>query len=81
MDPCCFLCKGAHGICLSRGQCEHHKLAQAQDEADARARRTHRDPTADQAIRNATRSPKSKAPKSKTKAAPKRPFSYPKEDR
>ena len=74
MDPCCFLCKGAHGICLSRGQCEHHKLAQAQDEADARARRTYRDPTADRAIRNATRKPK-------PKAAPKRPFSYPKEDK
>lgn len=76
MDPCCFLCRGAHGICLSRGQCEHHKLAQAQDEADARSRRTYRDPTADQAVRNVTRSPKPK-----TKAAPKRPFSYPKEDR
>ena len=75
MDPCCFLCRGAHGICLSRGQCEHHKLAQAQDEADARARRTHRDPTADKAIRNATRSPKRR-----TKAAPTRPFSHPKED-
>jgi hypothetical protein len=76
VDPCCFLCKGAHGICLSRGQCEHHKLAQAQDEADARARRTVRDPTANEAIRNVMRSPKPK-----TKAAPKRPFSYPKEDR
>lgn len=76
MDPCCFLCRGAHGICLSRGQCEHHKLAQAQDEADARARRTVRDPTANEAIRNVMRSPKPK-----TKAAPKRPFSYPKEDR
>lgn len=76
MDPCCFFCKGAHGICISRGQCEHHKVAQAQDEADARARRTVRDPTANEAIRNVMRSPKPK-----TKAAPKRPFSYPKEDR
>lgn len=76
MDPCCFLCRGAHGICLSRGQCEHHKLAQAQDEADARARRTYRNPTEDQAIRNVMRSRKPKP-----KAAPKRPFSYPKEDR
>ena len=76
MDPCCFLCRGAHGICLSRGQCEHHKLAQAQDEADARARRTYRNPTEDQAIRNIMRSKKPKP-----KAAPKRPFSYPKEDR
>jgi hypothetical protein len=76
VDPCCFLCRGAHGICLSRGQCEHHKLAQAQDEADARARRTYRNPTEDKAIRNVMRSRKPK-----TKAAPKRPFSYPKEDR
>jgi hypothetical protein len=76
VDPCCFICKGAHGICLSRGQCEHHKLSQAQDEADARARRTVRDPTANEAIRNIMRSRKPK-----TEAAPKRPFSYPKEDR
>ncbi|AYN57949.1 hypothetical protein PP640_gp77 [Arthrobacter phage Faja] len=76
MDPCCALCKGPHGICLSRHACEHHKAAQAQDEADARARRTYRDPTADLAIRNATRTPKPK-----TKATPKRPFSYPKEDK
>jgi hypothetical protein len=76
VDPCCFLCKGAHGICISRGQCEHHKLAQAQDEADSRARRTYRKPTEDQAIRNIMRSRQPKP-----KAAPKRPFSYPKEDR
>lgn len=76
MDPCCYLCRSAHGVCLSRGQCEHHKLAQAQDEADARARRTYRNPTEDQAIRNIMRSRKPKP-----KAAPKRPFSYPKEDR
>ena len=73
-DACCFLCRGVHGICLTAYGCEHHKLAQAQDEADARARRTYRDPTADRAIRNTTRKPK-------PKAAPKRPFSYPKEDR
>ncbi|UYL86657.1 hypothetical protein SEA_RADFAD_79 [Arthrobacter phage RadFad] len=76
MDPCCYLCKGAHGICLTRGLCDHHKIAQAQDEADSRARRTYRNPTEDQAIRNVMRSPKPK-----TKAAPKRPFSYPKEDK
>lgn len=76
MDPCCYLCKGAHGICLTRGLCDHHKLAQAQDEADSRARRTYRNPTEEQALRNVmrTRTPK-------PKAAPKRLFSYPKEDR
>jgi hypothetical protein len=75
-DNCCWMCKSNYGVCLTAYGCDHHKLAQAQDEADARARRTVRDPTADQAIRNVMRSPKPK-----TKAAPKRPFSYPKEDR
>ncbi|AYR01580.1 hypothetical protein PP639_gp080 [Arthrobacter phage Seahorse] len=75
MDPCCFLCKGAHGICLTRGQCEHHKVAQAQDEADARARRTVRDPTANEAIRNVMRNRKTKP-----KASGKRPFSHPQEN-
>lgn len=52
-DPCCTLCKGPHGICLSRHTCQHHKIADAQDEANHRARRTIRDPTANQAIANA----------------------------
>ena len=69
-DACCALCKGPHGICLSRYTCAHHKETDAQDEANARARRTHRDPTADAAIRAAmTRNPK-------RRARPK----YPKED-
>ena len=76
MDPCCYLCKSAHGVCLTRGQCEHHKVAQAQDEADARARRTYRNPTEEQAIRNIMRSRKPKP-----KAAPRRPLLYPKEDK
>jgi hypothetical protein len=75
VDPCCALCKGPHGICLSRHACEHHKSAQAQDDANHRARQTYRNPTADTAIRNVTRNRKPK-----TKAATKRPFSYPKED-
>lgn len=52
-DPCCALCKGAHGICLSRHQCEHHKIADAQDELNHRARKVYANPTADQAIRQA----------------------------
>ncbi|UYM26618.1 hypothetical protein SEA_BAUER_69 [Arthrobacter phage Bauer] len=75
MDPCCFLCRSAHGVCLTRGQCEHHKAAQAQDEVDSRARQTYRNPTEDQAIRNVMRSRKPKR-----RAAGKRPFTYPKEN-
>ena len=68
---CCSLCKGAHGICLSRYQCQHHKEADAQDEINHRTRRTHNDPTADAAIAAAmTRNPKRRA----------RPRTYPKED-
>ena len=51
-DPCCPLCKGAYGICLSRYGCEHHRVADAQDEANHRATRTIRDPTASRAIAN-----------------------------
>ncbi|SDK80283.1 hypothetical protein [Arthrobacter sp. ok362] len=54
-DPCCVLCKGPHDICLSRHTCEHHKAAQAQDDANHRASRTIRDPTGDTAIANITR--------------------------
>ena len=71
-DPCCALCKGPHDICLSRYTCNHHREADAQDEANARARRTHRDPTADAAVAAAmrARNPKRRA----------RPRTYPKED-
>lgn len=54
-DPCCGACKGAHDICLSRYQCEHHRVADAQDEANHRARKLYANPTADQAIANAMR--------------------------
>ena len=54
-DPCCVLCRGPHGICLSRHACEHHVKAQAQDDANHRASRTIRDPTGDTAIANITR--------------------------
>lgn len=72
MDPCCFTCKGAHGICLTRGLCDHHVLARAQDDANHRARRTHRDPTGDAAVANAMRD---------RRPQQRRPFNYPKEDR
>ena len=59
-DNCCFLCRGAHGICLTRGTCDHHVKARLQDEADSKARRTHRDPTGDQAVARAMRSSRRK---------------------
>lgn len=59
-DNCCFLCRGAHGICLTRGTCDHHIKARQQDEADDRARRTVRRPTEDKAIANVMRSSRRK---------------------
>lgn len=57
-DVCCVLCKGAHGICLSRYQCDHHKQAQKQDDANHRARQLYRNPTQDQALNNVMRARK-----------------------
>lgn len=54
-DACCALCRGPHGICLSRHRCNHHLEAQAQDDANHKATRTIRDPTGETAIRNITR--------------------------
>ena len=59
-DNCCFLCRGAHGICLTRGTCDHHVKARQQDEADDRARRTVRRPTEDKAIANVMRASRQK---------------------
>lgn len=60
LDACCFLCRGAHGICLTRRTCDHHVQARAQDEADDRARRTIRRPTEDKALNNVMREQKRK---------------------
>lgn len=57
-DPCCFACKSSTGICLTRFQCEHHKEADRRDEANHRARKTHRDPTGDRAAARADRARK-----------------------
>ena len=54
-DPCCALCRHMTGICLSRGSCEHHKIAQAQDEANHQTRKTYNNPTQDKAIANVMR--------------------------
>ena len=60
IDPCCFACRTPSGICLTAFTCAHHREAEAQDEANARARRTHRSPTEDQAIANIMRAQKQK---------------------
>jgi hypothetical protein len=57
-DPCCALCRHSTGVCLSRHSCHHHKEAQAQDDANHKARRTIRDPTGDTAVANAMRNRK-----------------------
>jgi hypothetical protein len=54
-DVCCWACRSPTGVCLSRYACQHHKEAEALDEASHRARRTHRTPTEDQAIANVMR--------------------------
>ena len=59
-DPCCALCRTPSGVCASKFTCTHHREADAQDEANARARRTHRSPTEDQAIANIMRAQKQK---------------------
>lgn len=59
-DACCALCRGPHGICLSRHACEHHQTAQAQDDANHKATSTIRDPTGETAIRNITRERRNK---------------------
>ncbi|QDF19567.1 hypothetical protein PP353_gp58 [Arthrobacter phage Kumotta] len=51
-DPCCFMCRSATGVCLTRFQCDHHKDADKRDEANHQARRTYNDPTSRQAVNN-----------------------------
>jgi hypothetical protein len=60
IDACCALCRTPSGVCASKYACEHHRVYEAQDEADSRARRTYNNPTQDRAIRNvmASRNPK-----------------------
>lgn len=52
-DPCCYLCRTPYGCALRH--CEHHKIAQAQDDANHKARQTVRRPTEDKAIANVMR--------------------------
>lgn len=59
-DLCCTICKSAHGICLTRGSCDHHKRARAMEDADDRARQTYADPTARLAIQRADRRPRTR---------------------
>ena len=59
-DSCCWACRSPTGVCLSRRTCEHHIIAEAQDEARHRATRQYRDPTGDQAVNNIMRNQKGK---------------------
>lgn len=54
-DPCCQLCRTPHGICRASYGCSHHIEAQAQDDANHRARTTVPRPTEDAAINNIMR--------------------------
>jgi|GEM_PF-3990699 len=48
-DACCYLCKSATGICLTRFQCEHHKAVRRRDNATGRTT-TYPDPTGNEAV-------------------------------
>jgi hypothetical protein len=74
IDACCFICRGPHGICLTRGTCGHHITARLRQDADDRARHLYADPTGNEAVNNVMRTRKPKAPV-------RRPLTYPKEDR
>lgn len=54
-DACCYVCRSATGVCLTRWKCEHHLEARRNEDADDRARQTIRRPTEDQAIANVMR--------------------------
>lgn len=55
-DVCCWACRTPFGCGMP--SCEHHQEYAAQEEADAKARRTYRDPTAGQAVNNVMREQK-----------------------
>lgn len=58
-DLCCWACRTLYGC--RNTHCDHHREFEKQDEANAKARRTHRDPTAEKAVYRADRSRKGKA--------------------
>lgn len=58
-DICCYWCKSQWGC--TNHHCDHHREFEKQDEANAKARRTHKDPTASLAIYRADRARKGKA--------------------
>lgn len=51
-DPCCFACRTPSGVCASKHQCEHHRLARAEFE---NRRPPHPDPTGEHAVGNVMR--------------------------
>jgi hypothetical protein len=50
-DPCCIVCRGKAGKCLTDFTCDHHRRFIDEEPTHA----THRDPTAEQALRNIDR--------------------------
>lgn len=54
-DNCCYLCRGAFGVCLTGYRCEHHITARRTEDADDHARRLYRNPTQDEALANIER--------------------------
>lgn len=57
-DNCCYWCKSQWGC--TNHHCDHHREFAKQDEADAKARRTYRDPVANTAVNNVMRARKGK---------------------
>ena len=57
-DVCCWACRTPYGC--GRPTCDHHREFAKQDEADAKARRTYRDPVANTAVNNVMRARKGK---------------------
>lgn len=52
-DPCCGVCRSNTDICLSRRQCEHHRIAAVKQRAeDNRPSISYRDPTGTTAVNN-----------------------------
>ena len=60
-DECCSLCRSNTDICLSRRECEHHRIAAVKQRAeDNRPSISYRDPTGTTAVNNIMRTRRSK---------------------
>jgi hypothetical protein len=54
-DVCCYVCRGAFGVCLTGYRCSHHVETRRTEDADDKARRLYNNPTQDKAIANVMR--------------------------